>query len=127
MASPTDPEQDELAGTEQPFVTHLVEVRDRLIRALVAVVVVFGVLCLWPGPGTLYDLLSAPLVATLPAGATMIATNVISPFVVPLKITLMAAFMIALPERMPAKFSTTRKTGSTNATPITIIILKTKS
>ena len=97
MASHTDPEQDELAGTEQPFVTHLVELRDRLIRAVVAILVVFGALCLWPGPGALYDLLSAPLVATLPAGATMIATNVISPFVVPLKITLMAAFMVALP------------------------------
>jgi len=97
MASKTDPENDELAGTEQPFVTHLVELRDRLIRALVAVLVVFGALCLWPGPGALYDLLSAPLVANLPAGATMIATSVISPFVVPLKITLMAAFMIALP------------------------------
>ncbi len=97
MASQTDPEQDELAGTEQPFVTHLVELRDRLIRAVIAILVVFGALCLWPGPGALYDLLSAPLVATLPAGATMIATNVISPFVVPLKITLMAAFMVALP------------------------------
>ena len=90
-------EKDELEGTEQPFVSHLVELRDRLIRALIAVGVVFGALCLWPGPGGLYDLLAAPLVHTLPAGATLIATNVISPFVVPLKITLMAAFLIALP------------------------------
>ena len=90
-------EKDELEGTEQPFVSHLVELRDRLIRALIAVGVVFGVLCVWPGPGGLYDLLAAPLVHTLPAGATLIATNVISPFVVPLKITLMAAFLIALP------------------------------
>ncbi|MCR5866756.1 MAG: twin-arginine translocase subunit TatC [Aquincola tertiaricarbonis] len=90
-------EKDELEGTEQPFVSHLVELRDRLIRALIAVGVVFGALCLWPGPGGLYDLLAAPLVSTLPVGATLIATNVISPFVVPLKITLMAAFLIALP------------------------------
>ncbi len=91
------PEKDELEGTEQPFVSHLIELRDRLIRALIAVGVVFGVLCLYPGPGGLYDLLAQPLVATLPQGATLIATNVISPFVVPLKITLMAAFLVALP------------------------------
>ena len=90
-----DPE-DELAGTEQPFVTHLMELRDRMIKALVAVGVVAAVLALYPGPGQLYDLLAAPLVAHLPAGATMIATSVISPFMVPLKIMLMAAFLIAL-------------------------------
>ena len=54
-------------------------------------------LALWPGPAALYDLLAAPLVAHLPKGATLIATNVISPFLVPLKITLMAAFLLALP------------------------------
>ena len=56
-----------------------------------------GVLAIWPGPAGLYDLLAAPLVASLPHGATMIATNVISPFLVPLKITMMAAFLLALP------------------------------
>ncbi len=96
MAS-NDSGPDELAGTEQPFVSHLIELRDRLIRAVIAIGVVFGVLCVWPGPGGLYDLLAAPLVANLPKGATLIATNVISPFVVPLKITLMAAFLVALP------------------------------
>jgi sec-independent protein translocase protein TatC len=55
------------------------------------------VLALFPGPSALYDLLAAPLVAHLPKGATLIATNVISPVLVPLKITLMAAFMFALP------------------------------
>ena len=88
---------DELAGTEQPFVSHLIELRDRLVRALLAVGLVFGALCLWPGPAGLYDLLAAPLVAHLPKGTTLIATNVISPFIVPLKITLMAAFLISLP------------------------------
>jgi len=88
---------DELEGTEAPFVSHLIELRDRLVRALIAVGVAFGVLAFWPGPAGLYDLMAAPLVATLPQGATMIATNVISPFLVPLKITLMAAFMLALP------------------------------
>lgn len=88
---------DELAGTEQPFVSHLIELRDRLVRAAIAVAVCFGVLALYPGPSMLYDLLAAPMIANLPTGSTMIATNVISPFLVPLKITLMAAFLIALP------------------------------
>jgi sec-independent protein translocase protein TatC len=96
MSSPPDP-KDELAGTEAPFVSHLIELRDRLIRALIAIVIAFGILALYPGPSGLYDLLAAPLVAHLPKGATLIATNVISPILVPLKITLMAAFMLALP------------------------------
>ncbi|PPE69312.1 twin-arginine translocase subunit TatC [Caldimonas thermodepolymerans] len=90
-------DRDELEGTEQPFVSHLIELRDRLIRSLIAVGVVFGALFLWPGPSGLYDLLAAPLVAHLPEGSRMIATSVISPFIVPLKITLMTAFLIALP------------------------------
>lgn len=91
------PGPDELSGTEQPFVAHLIELRDRLVRAAIAVGVVFAALCLWPGPAGLYDIIAAPMIASLPAGATLIATNVISPFVVPLKITLMAAFLVALP------------------------------
>jgi sec-independent protein translocase protein TatC len=89
--------EDELAGSEAPFVSHLIELRDRMIRALVALGIVFGVLMVWPGSGALYDLLAAPLAQHLPKGATLIATNVITPFLVPLKITLMAAFLIALP------------------------------
>ena len=76
---------------------NLVELRDRMIRALIGVGIGFAALALWPGPAGLYDLLAAPLVAHLPKGATLIATNVISPILVPLKITLMAAFMLALP------------------------------
>ncbi len=91
------PGPDELSGTEQPFVAHLIELRDRLVRAAIAVGAVFAALCLWPGPAGLYDIIAAPMIASLPAGATLIATNVISPFVVPLKITLMAAFLVALP------------------------------
>ncbi|WP_029525927.1 twin-arginine translocase subunit TatC [Polaromonas glacialis] len=88
---------DELAGTEQPFVQHLMELRDRLIKAVIAIGIAAGILALFPGPGALYDLMAAPLVASLPKGATLIATNVVSPFVVPIKILFMAAFMIALP------------------------------
>ena len=88
---------DELAGTEQPFVAHLIELRDRLVRSLIAIAVVFAVLSYFPGPAALYDLLARPLVAQLPAGSHLIATNVISPFLVPLKITLLLSFLVALP------------------------------
>jgi len=94
--NPKSPE-DELAGTEQPFVTHLMELRDRLVRAMLAVGLAALILALYPGPAALYDILAQPLVANLPKGATLIATSVISPFMVPLKILMMAAFLIALP------------------------------
>ena len=90
-------QKDELEGTEQPFVSHLVELRDRLVRALVAVGVAFAVVCLWPGPSALYDLLALPLVQHMPEGTKLIATNPISPFLVPIKVALMAALLIALP------------------------------
>ncbi|WNO06215.1 twin-arginine translocase subunit TatC [Rhodoferax mekongensis] len=89
--------QDELAGTEQPFVQHLMELRDRLVKALIAVGVALALLALYPGPAALYDILAQPLVASLPAGGKLIATSVISPFLVPLKIMLMTAFLLALP------------------------------
>jgi sec-independent protein translocase protein TatC len=99
MSDPSQAPQtpDELAGTEQPFVQHLVELRDRLIKAVIAIAVCTSVLALYPGPAALYDLLAAPLIATLPAGSKLIATSVISPFMVPLKIMLLAGFLIALP------------------------------
>lgn len=96
MTNKTVPE-DELAGSEQPFVQHLIELRDRLVRACIAIAVVAIALSIYPGPGKLYDLLAAPLVATLPAGATMIATSVVAPFFVPIQVLLMVAFLIALP------------------------------
>jgi sec-independent protein translocase protein TatC len=89
--------KDELAGTEQPFVQHLIELRDRLVKATIAVLVAGAALAIYPGPAELYDLLAAPLVAQLPEGAHLIATSVISPFLVPLKILLMTAFLAALP------------------------------
>ncbi len=96
MSGPGD-KPDEMEGTEQPFVSHLIELRDRLIRACIAIGVCFGVLMIWPGSAHLYDLLAQPLVEHLPKGGMLIATSVISPFLVPLKITLMAALMLALP------------------------------
>jgi sec-independent protein translocase protein TatC len=97
MSTTPNDQDDELAGTEQPFVAHLIELRDRLVKAIIAIAVVAGVLAIYPGPSALYDILAAPLIAHLPKGATLIATSVISPFVVPLKIMLMAAFLLALP------------------------------
>jgi len=88
---------DELEGTEQPFVSHLIELRDRLIRSVIAIGVCFGALALYPGPAALFELLAQPMIASLPSGGAMIATSVISPFMVPLKVTLMAAFLLALP------------------------------
>jgi len=96
MADDTS-KDDELAGTEQPFVQHLMELRDRLIKAMAAIAVATVILSLYPGPAALYDILAAPLISHLPKGATLIATSVISPFMVPLKIMLMAAFLLALP------------------------------
>lgn len=84
-------------AAEESFISHLVELRDRLLRSLIAVGVVFGVLCLYPGPGAIYDLLALPLTKTLPEGAKMVAIGVITPFMVPLKITAMVAFVVALP------------------------------
>lgn len=97
MSDSNTDKPDELAGTEQPFVQHLMELRDRMIKAAIAIGIAAALLALFPGPGALYDLLAAPLIATLPKGATLIATNVISPFVVPIKILFMAAFMLVLP------------------------------
>jgi sec-independent protein translocase protein TatC len=82
-------------GQEQSFLTHLVELRQRLVRAAVAVVVVF--LALTPFMKEIFDVLSQPMMAALPAGSKLLATGVITPFMVPLKVTLFVALLIALP------------------------------
>ncbi len=84
-------------GIQETFVSHLVELRDRLIKALIAFVVVFGILMIWPGAGAIYDFLALPLTRALPQGTKMIATGVITPFMVPLKVGAMVAFVVALP------------------------------
>jgi sec-independent protein translocase protein TatC len=86
-----------MSEIQDTFISHLVELRDRLIRALLAVAAVFIVIFIWPGSGPIYDFLAAPLVAHLPEGTKMIATGVITPFMVPLKVTMMVAFIVALP------------------------------
>jgi len=84
-------------STQETFVSHLVELRERVMRALVAVLAVFLVLMVWPGPGSIYDFLAHPLMQALPEGAKMIATGVITPFMVPMKVTALVAFLVALP------------------------------
>ena len=81
--------------TEDTFISHLVELRDRLLRILIAVGVVF--VCLFPFASELYDLLAYPMMRTLPEGSRMIATGVVTPFLIPVKIAALVAFATALP------------------------------
>ena len=83
------------SDTQESFMSHLIELRTRLLRSIVAVVVV--VVVLFPFAKDIYALLAQPLLRVLPQGSTMIATDVTGTFLVPLKVTLMAAFLIALP------------------------------
>jgi sec-independent protein translocase protein TatC len=82
-------------AAQDTFMAHLVELRDRLLRAVGAVVLVF--VCLMPWAGDIYDLLALPMMHALPEGTRMIATGVVTPFFVPMKVTLMVAFVGALP------------------------------
>ena len=82
---------------EETFISHLVELRNRLVKASIGIAVVCAVLFYWPGPSQIYDFIAEPMIASLPAGSKMIATGVISPFLVPMKVTLVIAFIVALP------------------------------
>lgn len=83
---------------QDTFISHLIELRQRLVRALGAVLVLFVVFSFgWPGAGPIYDFLAAPLMTALPEGTKMIATGVITPFMVPMKVSALVAFIIALP------------------------------
>ncbi|UST54808.1 twin-arginine translocase subunit TatC [Comamonadaceae bacterium OTU4NAUVB1] len=95
-STPKDKE-DELAGTEQPFVQHLVELRDRLLYCVYGLAVAAALLALWPGPAGLIDLIAMPIRAHMPDGAKLIAIGVFSPFFVPLKVLGMTAVLLALP------------------------------
>ena len=89
---------DSLPGAQDTFISHLVELRNRLVKAAIAVLVVFVILFLiWPGPAAIYDFLARPMMDSLPAGAKMIATGITTPFLVPMKLTLMVALVLALP------------------------------
>lgn len=80
---------------QESFISHLVELRTRLIRAFLAVLVIF--VCLFPWAKELYAIVAQPLLAALPQGGQMIATDVVGVFIVPMKVALLVAFLVALP------------------------------
>ncbi len=82
----------------ETFVSHLIELRDRLLRAVVGLLIAF--LALFPFANKIYALLAAPMIDKLPEGTHMIATAVVTPFFVPLKVAMMAAFIISLPHTL---------------------------
>lgn len=93
MAEAKEPEN--LEGAEGSFLSHLLELRNRLLYTVIAVGVVF--VALVPFANYLYALIASPLMAALPAGATMIATEVASPFLTPLKFVFVLAIVLAIP------------------------------
>jgi len=80
------------------FISHLIELRDRLLRIVIGFIVVF--IAFFPFANKIYALLAAPLLSKLPAGGQMIATAVTTPFFVPMKVAMMAAFIVSLPHTM---------------------------
>ena len=82
----------------ESFITHLIELRNRLLKVVLGLVLVF--ICLFPFANKIYALLAAPMLAKLPAGGQMIATAVTTPFFIPMKLAMMAAFVIALPHTL---------------------------
>ncbi len=82
-------------STTQNIIAHLIELRKRLLYSVVSLLLVF--ICLFPWAADLYALLAQPLLAKLPEGGQMIATDVTTPFFVPVKVALMTAFLITLP------------------------------
>ncbi|HEY1057406.1 MAG TPA: twin-arginine translocase subunit TatC [Limnobacter sp.] len=79
------------------FISHLVELRDRLLRSIIGFAIVFVALMMYPGAAHIFDLLAQPIQSALPQGTKMIATGVITPFMVPIKLTAMVAFVMSLP------------------------------
>ena len=91
----SDPQKNQDEGTEETFISHLVELRDRIIRAGLAVIVVFIGLVYWAPD--IFRLLARPLMQNLPKDGKMIVTDVTGSFFVPMKVTMLVAFVIALP------------------------------
>lgn len=86
---------ESLEDNPQPLVAHLTELRDRLLRAILSVLVIF--ICLFPFSNEIYTFISEPLRALLPEGSSMIATEVASPFLTPFKLTLVMSIFVAIP------------------------------
>ncbi len=79
----------------QPLITHLIELRNRLLKAVICILIVFVLLVYWAND--IYTLLASPLTERLPEGATMIATNVATPFFTPIKLTAIVAVFLSVP------------------------------
>lgn len=84
-------------SAQDTFLSHLFELRDRLIRVLVVFIILFFGSYLWPTWPTLYSLFAQPLMAALPVGGQMISTDVVGVFLVPMKIAALASFLVMLP------------------------------
>lgn len=95
MSESDDPGQRDGLGPSQPFLAHLIELRDRLLKVVLSVLLVF--VGLFPFANDLYHVLARPLLAHMPEGSSMIATEVASPFLTPFKLTLVLSFFVAIP------------------------------
>jgi len=83
--------------TQDSFISHLVELRSRLMKAVLAVLVVAIALFIYPGSDVIYNLLARPMLAALPQGSHMVAIGITTTFIIPLKVTLLVALVISLP------------------------------
>jgi sec-independent protein translocase protein TatC len=94
-----DPQKspDELAGSEQPFVQHLMELRNRVIYGMAGLLICMLALAFWPGPSGLIDMIAVPIRVHMPPDAKLIAVDVFSPFFVPIKVLAMTALLLSLP------------------------------
>jgi len=95
LPPPKPDEQSQLQELAQPLIEHLMELRDRLVRVVITVLVIFGGLFYFAND--LYTLLAQPLMSHMPKGSTMIATEVASPFLTPFKLTLIVSIFLAIP------------------------------
>ncbi len=96
MADTPSPD-DELAGTEQPFMEHLLELRTRLLYSIYGIALATAALAFYPGPKRLLNFIARPILAHLPPNTRLIAVDVFSPFFVPIKVLFLVATMLALP------------------------------
>ncbi|MBE0463941.1 MAG: twin-arginine translocase subunit TatC [Halomonadaceae bacterium] len=95
MSTPGDAREPQNDQHQAPLIEHLIELRMRLVRAVVVILVVF--LGLYAFANDIYSFVAEPLMALLPPGSQMIATEVASPFLAPFKLTLVVAVFIAIP------------------------------
>jgi len=95
MSEKTEPDTTAPDNQEQPLITHLLELRDRMLRMVLVVLVLF--IAMFPFANDIYSLMAQPLMQHLPEGSSMVAIEVASPFLIPFKLVLMLSFVIAIP------------------------------